>query len=428
MGCVIRMSFKAGFHLLLYVILCRWTIAAILNGPVLTGSGLLNRPSTIQRVADIPEQHPYTSDDNLWKRIPSFTYKISSDGARPLQSTDLPTCGSVMYPSTLSYVLNYPGYLNDLYPNCGDLCFALRPVFHTLPIMPDSASVLETRFMSICNPFQDTDCKVCVRNNAGVQAHITVLRDNSAVLMYVQCALFEIIDCGVTRCSNGNYATSYLQKDSHGFVISHTQCLPCKPGTWLTCRDDANCAYDVPTSPGDFDGGQQIYQPPGQDPVGGCFACESAGNKMHYGLTNRKVGIDIGNSNPLGWYCPGGAEPPELCKAPFIGSNTNHTACTCKPGQYLIGGLNPCQTCPAGYYCIDGELRECLDDYHQSKTGGSECSACLLETGEPIPCPGSGMKLQKCRGRQKSEPLKCVPCNSCRHDYEFESAGLTDCY
>jgi hypothetical protein len=164
------------------------------------------------------------------------------------------------------------------------------------------------------------------------------------------------------------------------------------------------------------------------DAVGSCFSCESAGNKMHYGMTNRKSAIDRGNSNPLPWYCPGGSEPPVMCKPPFIGANSNFTACTCKPGEYLVGGTNPCQICPPGYMCYDGLLIECQDDYYQDRSGASECNPCLSDANQPIQCLGSGLKLVKCRGPQKSKRPQCVPCNSCRHDYDLDSAAVNDCY
>jgi len=393
-----------------------------------SSSGLLNKPSTIKRVADIPEQHPTTSDDNLHNRIPSFTYSISSDVGVRLQTTNLPTCGSVMQPSTVSYVVNFPGYLDVLYPGCGRLCFAIPPSYHTLTITPASNLDLETRQMSICNPFQDSNCNVCVLNNAGVRSQISVVRGGSEVLVNVQCVLFQVVNCGEHQCPNGKYATTYLKKDANGFVISNTNCLPCKPGTWLTCRDYANCYYDIPTSPGDFDGGEQVYHPPGLDAVGACFSCESAGNKMHYGLTNKKSGIYVSNSNPLPWYCPGGDEPPVLCKPPFIGANSNFTACTCSPGKFIVGGTNACQICPPGFMCYDGLLIECPDDYYQDKSGASECNPCLSDANRPIQCYGSNEKLVMCRGRQKSKRPQCVPCNSCRHDYDTDSAAVNDCY
>lgn len=392
------------------------------------GSGLPNRQTAARRVPEIPEQHPDDSNQNIQRYIPGFSYIITQDKDTPLvQSTNLPTCGSVMQPFTVSYVLNFRGYKDLWYPGCKTFCPTSSPDYHTLPVSPASGS-LEARLMSTCNPFKDQGCNLCVRGNSGKQSHVTVLRDGGRVLLYEPCVLFETVDCGITQCGNGYYASDYLQIDPNGFVTSKSQCLPCRPGTWLTCQHDSSCAYDIPTAPGDFDGGQQIYRPPGLDPVGDCFSCETAGNKMHYGQTNRKLWLNKGASDPLKWYCPGGAEPPVLCEPPFSGSNSNHTFCTCKPGEFRTGGENPCQVCPPGFMCLDGLLMQCPDDTYQAQSGASECIPCLADTGLPTQCYGSGMKLKKCRGAQKSRRPECVPCNSCRHDYDTESAALTDCY
>lgn len=239
--------------------------------------------------------------------------------------------------------------------------------------------------------------------------------------------MMEQVDCGAKSCSNGYYSTTYLNKDSRGYVISHNECLPCKPGTWLTCIDVANCAYDVPESKGTFSGGEQIYKPKGLDPVGACFSCETAGNsKEHYGKTNVAIGIE--SSNPSDWYCPGGNLPPVMCKAPYSGSNTNRTYCACPAGYYNRGGVDPCVVCPPGYRCVDGEQQACPDNYYQDQSGASECLPCLLNGGLSNSCEINGQKMRKCVGAYKSQPPLCVQCNACRHWYESSSAGVVDCY
>lgn len=382
-------------------------------------------------VAEIPVQYPRNADENINKYVPSFQYKITpTTPVNVLVYSRLPTCGSVMQPYHVTYVLNFKGYTHVFYPGCGDLCFELSPEVHDVLISTWDVLQKDITRLAVCNPYSDLNCHICVLDNSGVEATITVYKDRREVLMTAKCVLMEQVDCGAKACINGQYATAYLQLDARGYVVSNTHCKPCPPGTWLTCKDDPNCYYEIPSAPGTFDGGEQIYAVSGEEPVGTCFSCARAGNnKVHYGQTNQKTVIgQASSSGPLPWYCPGSWMPPVLCPAPFLGSNANHTFCACPPGTFIVGGAQSCEPCPPGYMCPEGVMVECPDNFYQDKSGSSMCIPCLFEGGFSNACELSGRKLRRCVGQYKSQKLTCVYCNACRHPYETESAGVEDCY
>ena len=390
---------------------------------------LLCQTSAQDTVAQIPEQHPNTLNENNDKYVPKFTYAVTRPYINYLTKTSLPTCGAVLLPNTITYVLNFKDYQYTL--GVGSVGFGTTltiqsPAYFTVPLIPKNKDQLSLNNFAICNPFTQPECTVCVRDNRGVESFVKVYRDDK-MLLNVQCVMMEQVDCGVSSCSNGRYSTTYLKRDSRGFLLSKNECLPCKPGTWLTCIDVANCGYDVPETPGTFEGGEQIYRIKGQEPVGSCFTCETAGNsKQHYGMTNKAIGIE--ESDASKWYCPGGDLPPVKCQPPYSGSNSNRTACSCPAGSFNRGGVDPCEVCPPGYSCLDGLQQECPNNYYQDQSGASECLQCLLQGGLSNFCEISGKKMRKCVGAYKSQYPLCVQCNACRHWYESSSAGVVDCY
>jgi len=405
---------------------------------LLTEAGLWTRVKSANTVAEIPEQHPYTSIDNTLQRIPDFLYQLKPMTNQKVSKSKYPMCGVVLRPYFVTFVVNFKGYVSTFTPGCND-CFTLAPEFHYVHLQPTSATEPDLKEISTCNPNQDKTCTACVNGGTGVEVFLKVYRGNSndalvweqinEPLLYVPCFYMRQVDCGPRFCTNGEYTSTYLKLDSNGFVISKTKCVPCAPGSWLTCQNDANCAYDIPSSAGSFDGGGQIYMPAGEEPVGACFSCESAGgNKMHYGKTNLAIGISIGASTPLAWYCPGGLFPPVMCKTPFAGSYGNHTYCSCGPGDYFVGGLTGCLPCPPGSMCPEGVRMDCPDDTYQSLAGGTACNNCLFEGSQSNSCEINGQKMRRCRGPFKSQSPLCVQCNACIHAYESSSAGVVDCY
>jgi len=379
-------------------------------------------------VANIQGQRPWTGWEDFIEYVPTFTYHVlKTDSQLTFTKSNLPLCGQVLLPHTISYVLHYEGYLQDFHKGC-TICPKQKPKYYTLPLQSDGFSRYDVNNMAVCNPFQDTSCKVCVEDNVGYEAWASVFRDHLPIL-YTQCLLMVKIDCGVKSCTNGQYATDYAKKDSNGYVTTSVRCLPCQPGTWLTCQNDANCAYEVPEAPGDFTT-EQIYKPNGLEPIGACYPCDTAGgNKVHYGLTNNAVTIRAGSSSPLKWYCPGGSLPPVMCEPPYAGSDTNNTYCVCPSGKYNVQGTKKCEVCPAGFSCDNGWLSECLDGYYQDKPGAATCNLCQFDlTGGGNACEVSGRKMVKCTGSYKSRKPQCVQCNACRRPYETDSAGLVDCY
>lgn len=364
-------------------------------------------------VAEIPTQLPY--DGQI--EAPDFVYfHLTFPDDVGITKTSLSTCGKALQPYYITFKISgYDGFV------------LTGP--ETLQVPLKSLSNTPTSSIAGCNPFQDPGCNICVKNNEGRVSDCIIYNDNKFIAT-IKCLFMEIIDCGKRYCFNGEYASSYVQFNSHGFVSSKTECLPCKRGTWLTCTTYATCSYEIPSSPGTFNS-EQIYKLGDQEPVGSCYPCNTAGaNKVHYGNTQKAVQITLSNDDPLPWYCPGGAEPPVSCKAPYVGSDKNHMFCVCAPGKYNVQTQDACATCAAGNMCMEGTMTECPDNYYQDKTGASSCVSCLTDVGNNL-CQfnaNNRNKMVKCVGPQKSQPPTCVECNACRHPYERSSAGVVDCY
>jgi len=238
-------------------------------------------------------------------------------------------------------------------------------------------------------------------------------------------------DAGPRSCSNGFYASDYLSFDSHGYVSQKIDCVPCAPGTWLTCNSGLSCFYNIPTVGGGFTPPSTIFAPGDEIPVKQCYSCDSAGDgKVHYGGTHLNVYIPFGSSDPLLWKCPGGADAPALCNTTiFAGSNADHTQCVCKAGYYAVGG-NLCVPCLAGYMCPDGLLQECPNDSYQDRTGQSSCLVCSTDgtAATATTLCGPNQLPNKCVGKYKAVAPKCYGCNQCIRDYTGSNAGQVPCY
>ena len=110
-----------------------------------------------------------------------------------------------------------------------------------------------------------------------------------------------------------------------------TQCQPCPGGQY--CESNG-----LETPNGDCTEG--YYCEFGMDrsePTGGDATSEIDGTCV---LTGGQTGV--GDVCPLGFYCPTGTTTPLPCEA---GSYSNETV------------LANCRTCPAGYYCLEGNIK-----------------------------------------------------------------------
>lgn len=369
-------------------------------------------------VADIQDQKQININQIFEHFFPTFQYTLEvTQPLKVLTTTSMWTCGVVLS----------PGYIR-FQKREGQITFG---EYREIPLQPKTSDSPAIQDMAVCNPFTD-ECAACLYGDTGYEATVKVYRSDVGVQLDRKCVFFRQIDCGARVCRQGEYATGYLDKDGYGFVVSKTRCVSCSPGTWLTCIDDAACQYTIPTSPGSFETGGAIYKPSGQEPVGQCFSCQTAGaGKVHYGQTNRRTLVDIWPSDPLPWYCPGGDSPPVLCHDPFVGANENFTACVCRPGYYPVNSGAGCLVCPAGFMCPRGEKEECPDDTYQDQQGATMCFSCFLDDGQTNVCDIDAInpkKMRMCRGAFKAERPLCVGCNACRRAYDDLSPGVIDCY
>ena len=365
-----------------------------------------------QKISDVGQQIPQTGIEHRTHVFPAFVYDFSSLSIMTdlqTKSSSLPSCGQLFSPG---YVVYFLTGTNEHY---------------NIPITPSSASSsYDLNSIMNCNPWKDAACSSCPHVNKAYSVHFTLIRDDiGALLAEANCLLVIITDCGVNTCSNGEYASEYLQENAHGSVTSHTICLPCAPGTWLTCINDASCSYNIPQANERFYGGTAIYSPAGQVPVGKCFNCSTAASKEHYGKTPYAVKTPP-LKTPLPWICPGGALPPKLCQAPYVGSDENNTRCVCSAGSYPIGG-DTCAVCSPGTMCPGGVMQVCPDDYYQDQSGATSCNSCLSPTGTAPRCNATS-SMRKCTGVFKAQSPQCVSCNMCRREYISDPAGQVDCY
>ena len=275
------------------------------------------------------------------------------------------------------------------YPICGQVLGTGSVAFsqdgtgkHTITydLVPFTSSTIALSEVATCDPSVAGDCGSCTVNIGlqllSIEAHYYTLSDGgladsivtNTVTYWTQlCQLAYKLQCGASVCPNGYYASEYRNVDPFGYVTNAVKCLPCKPGTWLTCVFTRTCTWTIPTSASDpFTPPYGMYGIPGQVPVGGCYTCPTAGGgKEHYNGTQNGIWIYDHPRNPLQWICPGGADPPQFCPDGFAGANYDHTVCVCGDGNYPIDRTT-CAPCPPGYQCSNGTATECPDGTYQA--------------------------------------------------------------
>ena len=246
-----------------------------------------------------------------------------------------------------------------------------------------------------------------------------------------QCTGCARYDAGPTHCSDGQYATDFLDKDDDGYIMNAVQCLPCEPGTWMACIDGASCSWPIPLKGDTYLANGDWYSLSGHMPVGQCYDCRYAERKAFYQSSPvKKSVIEVWSSSldQLPWYCPGNMYSqdgvPRYCSNPFVGSSPDFSYCVCAAGSYY-DGANGCLLCDTGHFCANGVRTECPDDHYQPNVGQTVCLPCPV--GQASTVCSSGL-LVKCTGAQKAMPLKCVGCNQCNKAYTDNAAGKFDCY
>ena len=399
-------------------------------------------------VVKIPEQYPLTSEQEFYDSVPnSFPYIFEyrnpiTNEESVTKASAMPICGQVLSPGYAVYVLRDPRKVQRAFTKSKS-----KPEYHNVPFStyPEQPTLPE---IATCNPYTDASCDTCNGESSMFIAKLVVRHpetkrpgdplgvfpplNGEKIIFSMECLLILQTDCGVRQCGNGMYASDFLNQNSMGYVTSKVRCVPCKPGTWLTCPEDGTCTYNIPNSRGDpFIGGTSVYSPSGQTPVGGCFSCESAGTgKCHYSKNRGGACILYAANDPLPWYCPGGASAPVVCGPGFFGSDANHTRCVCSPGSFQ-DGQNGCSPCPRGFQCRGGFMEECPDHTYQDSIGQTACYRCTSDgtsAGAPLASCPVNQVLRRCTGRYKAEPPLCVPCNMCVRDYVSSPAGRVDCY
>lgn len=400
----------------------------------------------VETVSQIPVQYPLTGPDNEIKYYPVFSVELSSTvqisqiQAQGSMYKDWKTCGAILQPFYITLEFNFPGYFEKFKPGLKSVLMKFPPDSRHVDLTYSATNLFEQNSagFSLCNPYINKNCDICVNSNKIFRTNIDLIRKDSSTgifgqisyiektLMKNYCLFMESMDCGPKTCNNGEYSTEYLRVNSAGWVTSKNKCLPCPPGTWLTCINDMQCTYDIPSSPGSYEPGEDMHSQDFQSPVGSCFTCDSAGRKVHYKKTSAKQIIDAYARLPLPWICPGGSGAPRMCPPQFVGADANFSSCVCKPGEYQVAG-DRCEACPAGSRCPDGAREDCPDDFYQSEVGQVDCLPCLSPTGIPLGCPFN-TSMRKCTGQYKKEAPFCVTCNMCARDYVSHPAGRVDCY
>jgi hypothetical protein len=262
------------------------------------------------------------------------------------------------------------------------------------------------------------------------------------------CALCRRVDSGPRNCSNGEYATDFLNIDSENIQTNPIKCLPCPRGTWWTCMEKDKCVWPIPTSlnfnPGlDFN---RVRDKSGKVliPIKSCIPCEYAGNTIHYAdVDSRRTNIigtapssyfltnPIDRTEGLSWFCPGGSSPPTMCPLNFQSDPLTADKCVCRAGYYQSPS-NVCEPCPKGASCKRGFAEPCRDHSYQPNPGQIDCLNCTsdgTEKGAPMAYCGQGAQLRKCVTIYKASPLTCIPCNQCYKMYLPTNAeGKIECY
>ena len=278
-------------------------------------------------------------------------------------------------------------------------------------------------------PFLSTEPQWLGRNNVrdGPQDQVVTCKE----------CLYQ--PCGFYGCPAGRVTASPAETVA-GEVIKLPTCgVACSAGTFLTCKNLAECSYLAYTDANERAGmvGARAWQRANvatykvdanimsvdraAPPVGRCYPCRHAAFLTHYTVV-AMTDDSLLERGFLRFRCPGGASAPERCGpsqvTKFDVGTEASSECGCQPGFYLNSTLGRCAPCPAGFFCDwDGMSapapRPCPAD--QFSTGGaSACSPC--DMGRRC---DSGQALTRCKpsaaqpGIFQRENSFCVGCGRC---------------
>ena len=274
-------------------------------------------------------------------------------------------------------------------------------------------------------------------------------RDKLAPKTTEKCLVCPVMACDAYSCPNGKVNVAPIPT-YNGLVITKPQCSKaCSAGTFLTCRTDAACEYQVMTDLNAKNGdagardwySANVYNlktnvnvpllSEAGPPVGECYPCYLARDRSHYGrvASTEDTFYDQGF---LKFVCPGGGDAPVRCAANevarFSAERKTSTGCKCQPGFFREG--DRCVPCTAGFYCAWNAADEpvrlpCPTDKY-SLSGASVCVDCDTNTN----C-GAGLALTRCKQSQggeapgafQSRNARCVSCEACQ-----QLGGDTPCY
>jgi hypothetical protein len=307
----------------------------------------------------------------------------------------------------------------------------------------------------------------------------------------VMCAPVPCTDAELS-CPNGLVVSSKdtspqltsSKKDTNGRParFNKPECtIGCPQGTWLTCTDEASCAYVAPSqetidilqsvSQAQLDRAQMtplllralkvlmdkketeirrwVQQNKASTGVGGtggdvptsfglgvlvdtCYPCSTAGGLQHFG---RRVVTDTGLQTRgfLQFECPGGAFGPQMCAAGEVSQINNETLtsspCGCMEGRFR-DEQGVCMPCWAGHQCPFGAtfasgIEACPVDTY-SLAGSSACTPgpCGKEAGA---C-ATHQALTRCIGAGfQTRDSRCVDCNECVEISGSQTLGAKPC-
>lgn len=269
------------------------------------------------------------------------------------------------------------------------------------------------------------------------------------------------------------FAEVPVERDQESEVItSNTQCLPCAPGSWNTCKFTASCLWymhltcmktnpsliqaisslfpflsignrpslhlidcrEVPEKGGEIKLGKEIHTV-GDGPVFSCYACDTVKSyPSHYwSVDGKQSKVDVFKP----FICPGGDSAPRNCRTDIsnIVADTKQSQCVCADGYYG-SETSGCSACEAGHYCREGQRYQCEDHSYQEFTGQSSCKQCASSGDVGLKFSnicGAGRQLKQCLkndpvSQNQSLGLNCVQCRLCKRHYISSVAGQTDCY
>lgn len=274
-------------------------------------------------------------------------------------------------------------------------------------------------------------------------------RDALAPQITERCLACPVMACDSYTCPNGK-VNAVPQPTVNGLVITKPACSKsCSAGTFLTCRTDAECKYQVMTDTDVKSGdagvrkwySENVYNlktnvnvpllSEAGPPVSECYPCYLARDRSHYGKV-ASTEDTFYDQNFLKFVCPGGDEEPKRCAtnevSRFNVERKTSTGCKCQPGFFREG--DRCVPCTAGFYCAWNAADEpvklpCPTDKY-SLSGASVCVDCDTNTN----C-GAGLALTRCKQSQGAEVpgafqtrnARCVSCEACQ-----QLGGDTPCY